>query len=424
MGSRYYRHLFQCQGNVIVQSGSIVNSTDEQGTTYVYLTGFYHRESSQTDDFQQKQQLREEKFPLEDGTVLDICVLGVYTYATIIALLHILKKYPTCTVLLPYITPLQRLHLAGNIPIDHPHRRELIYFLDYPYESLRKTGTENIYFLCGNGEPIRDELDYLEEGYHFTMENDELTKLICGMEGQTIPVLKSGYIRENDWIFYFGTFGTNVLRIKAFMRQYAEKNKSQAGSDYQRLQEMLRLFERQFGSSPYPSILLYHGPVWDSPTEYSSLMTGRAFPAERGCRAGLSQKGIDCALKCQHDNDYECMQYHRNKNRNRSRMGIWHLGNINLKEYLPQILLYFEKVTAKTRALTIPECGSRELWNPQILKQFLGQESIYWITSAENCQNPEQLIEILTKQGHNRLININDEFGYCFSGYLISNDGL
>lgn len=105
-------------------------------------------------------------------------------------------------------------------------------------------------------------------------------------------------------------------------------------------------------------------------------------------------------------------------------MGIWHLGNISLKEYLPQILLYFEDIIDKTRGLTVPECGSRELWNPQILKQFLGEETIYWITSAENCQDPGQLIEILTKQGYNRLININDAFSYCFSGYLISNDRL
>lgn len=401
-----------------------MNSVDDQRTTYVYLTGFYHRESAQTDLFEREQQVWEDKFPLEDGAILDICVLGVYTYATIIVLLHILKKYPTCTVLLPYITPLQRLHLAGNIPIDHPHRRELIYFLDYPYESLRKTGAENIYFLCGNGDPIRGNLDYLEEGYHFTMENDELTKLICGMEGQTIPVLKSGYIRENDWLFYFGAFGTNVLRIKAFTRQYAKQNKGKPGSDYQKLQEMLKLFERQFGSSPYPSILLYHGPVWDSPREYTSLMTGRNFPADRGCQAGISPNGVDCAIKCQHDNDYECMQYHRDKKRNQSRMGIWHLGNISLKEYLPQILLYFEDIIGKTRGLTVPECGSGELWNPQILKQFLGEETIYWITSAENCSNPGQLIEILTKQAYNRLININDAFSYCFSGYLISNDRL
>ena len=47
-------------------------------------------------------------------------------------------------------------------------------------------------------------------------------------------------------------------------------------------------------------------------------------------------------------------------------------------------------------------------------------ENIYWITSAEKCVAPETLLEIMSAQGYNRLININENYGFCFSGYLIS----
>lgn len=412
MGSRYYRHLFECQGDVIIQSGSVLDDETKQRTSYVYLAGYNNQRLSK-----KSVQIMDR---LENGAVLDLCILGVWTCSAIIGLLHILKTHPTYTVILPYMTPLQRLHLAGGVPTDFGDRRELIYFLDYPYESLRKTGVENIYFLCGNGEPLQEDPDYLTDGYHFTLENKELTRLINGMEGQRIPVLRSGYIKENNWLFYFGTFGTRVLQTRQFMKEYSKASSGRRHTEYQRLQEMLTCFEKRFGEFPYPSIVMYQSPVCDRPSETASLMTGKSYPTGRGCSAAIPVCGENCALRCQHANDYEYMQKHRDKKRNCARMGIWHMGNADLKEYFPQIAAYFRPFINKTRALMLSDGGRRDYWNPQLMRELSGEENIYWITSVEKCVAPETLLEIMSAQGFNRLININENYGFCFSGYLIS----
>lgn len=411
MGSRYYRHLFECQGDVIIQSGSILDDETKQRTSYVYVAGYNDQKLSKV-----SVQVLDR---LEEGAVLDLCILGAWTCSAIIYMLHILKKHPTYTVILPYMTPLQRLHLAGGVPTDFGDRRELIYFLDYPYESLRKTGVENIYFLCGNGDPLLENPDFLTDGYHFTLESEAMTELISSMEGQRIPVLKSGYIKENNWLFYFGTFGTRVIQTRQFMKEYSEKSGGRSSTEYQRLQDMLHCFEKKFGEFPYPSIVMYHGPLCARPSETAALMTAKSYPAGRGCSAAIPICGENCALRCQHTNDYAYMQRHRDKKRDCDRMGIWDLGNADLKEYFPQIASYFRSFIHKTRALMVPDGGRRAYWNPQLLRELSGEDNIYWLTSADKCVAPETLLEILSAQGYNRLINIDHQYGFCFSGYLI-----
>ena len=96
------------------------------------------------------------------------------------------------------------------------------------------------------------------------------------------------------------------------------------------------------------------------------------------------------------------------------------MGNADLRQYFPQISEYFRPFIHKTRALMLPDGGRAAYWNPQLVRELLGEDNIYWITSVKKCMKPEILTEIMTAQGYKRLINIDDSFGFCFSGYLIS----
>lgn len=413
--SRYFRHLFQCEEDKIVHVGSIWDNTSQQQTNYVYLSGSYMQKICSDSDAGRL---------LSDGDELDFAILGSYTYPEIIRLLHILKEHHTHTVLIPYITPIQRLFLAHKVPINYEYRKELIYFLDYPYDCLRKTGVENVYFLYQNGKPIEDNLDSLQTGYYFEPVDDAVIRVVMEMEGHNIPLVKAGYIVENNWLFYMGTFGPDIHAIRQFLRDYVECNNDKEEADYLKLEHVLRLFEKKFGEPPYASIALFHGPIHDNPRETSSIMMGKAFPTGRKCKAIIPQDGKTCALKCQYNYDYEYLQHYKNREENISRMGILLLGNVNLKKYLPQILVYFWNIERKTRAILVPNCGAEQYWNAQIMKGLIGKDSIYWVIPVEKDDRSEVILDILAFNSYNHIVNINQRFGYCFSGYLVPNDGL
>lgn len=414
MESRYFRHLFQCEADEIVHIGSIWDNTSQQQTNYVYLSGSYMQKDCSNSDAGRL---------LSDGDKLDFAILGSYTYPEIIRLLYIIKKHQTHTVLLPYVTPVQRLFLAHKVPLNYEYRKKLIYFLDYPYDCLRKTGVENIYFLYQNGEPIEDNLNMLQPGYHFEPVDDAVTRVVTEMEGRTIPVVKAGYIVENNWLFYMGTFGPDIHGIRQFLKDYVECCDDKEEADYQKLEQVLRLFEKQFGESPYATIVLFHGPIHDNPRETSSIMMGKAFPTGRKCQAIIPQNGKTCALKCQYNYDYEYLQRYKNREENISRMGILLLGNVNMKKYLPQILVYFWSLQRKTRAILVSNCGAKNYWNAQMMKGLISEDSIYWILPVEKDGRSEVILDILAFSSYNHIVNINKRFGYCFSGYLVPNDG-
>lgn len=405
MDIRYFRHLFECDGNGIIQTGSLWDKLTDEQITYVYIAGSYDTAHARSVTSPR----------IRENAPLDICVLGAYTYSGIVSLLKYIEARKTKTVILPYVSPIQRLFLANQVPTEGLYRKELIEFFDDPNRYIMNMGVEEVYFLYGNGKPLQNEPENHMVGYHFEQEDPEIMRLIHEMEGRDIPVVKSGYILTCQWLFYFGTFGPDLLDVRAFVEE--EIAGKRTNGDYQELGRVLQAFRRRFGSHPYSTVLMYHSSINDAPQDNDILMTCRPFGRERGCKSVIPRDGSNCALQCQHDYDYEMFRYHLNKKHNVARMGILLLGNVELKRYFVEVSLYFGAFFRKIRAVSVP--GVHAGWDKKILKCLSQKDYIYFILPVSYHTGSEAVTDILTASASYRLVNIRMDQGYCMCGYLI-----
>lgn len=414
----YFRNLFENEKDGIVQSGCVLDRTLNRHTNFIYASGSY----SQNYIRQELHQIEEadnnvsERKAAEDTTI-DIFVLASYSLLYIRRLFVLLEKQTVRTIILPYLTPIQRLMIAERMPKDFERRKEMVRFLDAPYRYLKEKKIENIYFLYGNGKPLSELTDIILPGAQFELVEEAVQKLVNEMEGMQVPLVKAGYIVENQWIFYFGVYGPDIRQISQFVREELKEEIDQG-----KVGDATEHFLKRFGRDAYASIAMYHGPLYDHPTEINSLMTGKVFHCSQACSARIPEDGTTCALKCQHDYDYDMMQHHKNRALSHSRFGIFLLGNINMKRHFPEIAMRFWNIRDKVRAVSIPNCGVEEYWNVQILKLFHGNDMIYWFCPIRKYTSTRALLQIVTESSYNRLIQINQGYGFCLSGYLVPID--
>lgn len=415
MDIRYFRHLFRCDDNEMIQEGSLWDTVTNERTTYVYISGTYD-----LDDLQKGQQAIREEEPL------DLCVLGSYTYSGIMNLLECVRMRDTRAVVLPYVSPMQRLFLANQVPIDCPKRKELMEFFDHPEQCVKKNGAENIFFLYENGTPLSDDNQCLADGYQFEAASVDILEMIYDMEGEGIPVVKSGYILVNQWLFYFGTFGPKLADIRDFVEEeITNRNHVSSGQEgYRELVRVLNEFQKKFGPRPYGTVSMYHGPVKEAFENHDVLMTGRPFQQDRNCKSVIPLDGTTCAMRCQHDYDYEMFQHCINKQKNEARMGIWLLGSLDLRRYLPEASRYFLGVLHGICAIGIPDYGKSKGWDNRLLCLLEGEDHIYFMLPVTSNTQGALIADILNDSAYHRLINIGSNQGYCICGSLIRKNGI
>ena len=58
----------------------------------------------------------------------------------------------------------------------------------------------------------------------------------------------------------------------------------------------------------------------------------------------------------------------------------------------------------------------------QILKLIHGSDMIYWVCPVRKYTSTRALLQIITESSFNRLIQVNAEYGFCISGYLVPYD--
>ena len=66
------------------------------------------------------------------------------------------------------------------------------------------------HLLYGNGQMLPREQDNLLEGHYFERVDRRIQEMVTEMEGVFIPVYYAGYIVENQWLYYFGTYGVEM----------------------------------------------------------------------------------------------------------------------------------------------------------------------------------------------------------------------
>jgi len=199
---------------------------------------------------------------------IDLLVMGGFTVKYIHKFIEIIRGHRIETVVLPYLAPIQRLVLTEENKESGVKAREVTRFLQDPYQFLKEYDIGNIYFLYGNGKIIDRKPEELEWGYHFELADRESLLLIREMEGYSIPVARAGYIVENDWLFYFGVYGTNIQMMSEFAKNYFSnieniyKISENINEDYVRqTKRLVQEYYKKFGGSSVMAIAMFEGHI-------------------------------------------------------------------------------------------------------------------------------------------------------------------
>lgn len=425
MRGRYFRYLFENVEGSLFHIGSVYDKERQMATNYIYMVGGYYRNTRskrESGNF-----TRHNAIP----AVIDILVLGGYTVQDVNKLVHIVKTHRIKVMVLPYLAPIQRLALMEEVGEGIPLAEEIHHFLKEPYLYLRNAGIGQIYFLYGNGESMARSPEEMEQGVHFEPVSTQAGKLIQMMEGASIPVVRAGYIIENNWLFYFGTYGLDIHELSKFTREYfSHMENIRAASDNrdedyaEQTRRLLQEYLRKFGSSSATTVTMFEGPLYAYPGENDSFMTEKELGETEYCRKWKGQKDIGCMIKCMHGKDYDVMQYHRKSSGQEARFGMLMLGNANLNRYYSDIVKRFRLIWSRIRGICVPNCGSGEDWNHQILSLFASEDRLYWVCSKQDITSVGMAGDIVFSSSYNRFVLLDNHCACCISGYIIPKEDL
>lgn len=425
MRGRYFRYIFQNEEGSLFHIGSICDKEKRNITNYIYLVGSYKRNVN----FKQE--------PLRYAgcgvmpKVIDILVLGGCTAEDIGKLVQIMERHRVKTIILPYLTPIQRLALAEEVNEKSALGKEINHFLKEPYLYLKKADIEWIYFLYGNGEMAVRNPNELEPGVHFEPVGSDERNLIRMMEGRSIPVVKAGYIVENGWLFYFGMYGLGISELSDFTRDYfshpenIDATSENVDEDYaEQTRRLVQEYYRKFGKSSATTIVMFAGPLHVAPGENESFMTQKELEGVTGCHTWNGRKDTGCMVACMYGRDYDIMQNVRSSRTKEGRFGFLMLGNVNLNRYYPEIAQRFLAFKTHVRGVSIPNCGSGEDWNGQVMNLFAKDGRIYWICSKHDITSVGVAGDIVFSTSRNRFVLLDKNQACCFSGYIIPKEDL
>lgn len=381
MDRQYFRYQYENSGDGIVQSGCIWNSAKEKKTNYLYLAGEY----TKSPKFKHQGEGGLKK--LSPDSVLDIFVLGTYTVSYLRELMEILDERVVKTVVMPYVSPENRLYMMEYIQTRGDFPERLREFVGAPYTYLKKKKVENVYLIYGNGEVLTKNTGDPEEGHHFNLLDKAGLDKIEKAEGVRIPVYQAGYIVENQWLYYFGFYGADY-DIKA---------------------------ERTVWST----ITMFTGPVRVQNKNTDCIFAAKVFTREQQCSAEISGNYESCDLKCMHRNDYDILKKHLDNMHEELRVGLLNLGNVNLKADMYEVIHRYGAFLNQVRGISVPNCGNIHWWNKRIISFFTGTDYIYYGCRSDVNTSPEVIGDIVAASSFNRIANVNEEFAYCFSGYLV-----
>lgn len=427
MRGKYFRFLFENLDGGLFHTGSIYDKKRQKNLNFVYMTGNRFRSMPQNESliiYKNEKDLPE---------VIDILVIGSYNAGCINKLMEILKNHKIKTIILPYLAPIQRIVLGEEIKEHNFTGKVATRFLQDPYQFLKRCGIENVCFLSGNGAPITRRPEEMDKTICFEQADAERAAIIREMEGYSVPVMCAGYMVKQDCLFYFGVYGLDLRLLAEFTKDYFSHIENipevseNANEDYRnQMQRLIREFLRKFGFSSMHVIVMFEGMLHASPFENTSYMTeqefskGKTGEMKHACR---KTEDCSCMIRCTYGRDHDLIQNHKDP-LTEPRFGVLLLGNINLNRYLPQIRTRFQAVIPRIRAVTLPNSGSGEDWNHQILNILRANERIYWICSKHDMTSAGVISDIVLSSPSNRFLTIDSNWGCCLSGYLIPKEDM
>lgn len=390
MKAKFYRFIFENTEDAIVHSGFIWDNIYAKTTKYVYTAGVQKAGRVFTCG-------NDKLWTIKSQQPISFYVLGTGSPLDLCCLLRALDDIVIDTVIMPYQTPMERKISAQKVVGKDELSMKLRECLLNPYEYLRQLGVHKVFLIegnDGNGKP-QDE-----EGIYFRSVSKIEQRQIAEMEGQHIPVYQAGYIVENQWCFYFGSFGKS-LQLRYELQR-----------DQETMQEIL-------GDEYDPSLIMYHGSMKDNVKTDFALQKVREFDANEGCHVDIPFTGKSCVVECMYKNDYDFLKSQNQEGATVLRNGMLLYGNVDLNEYGQKIWARFEQFGDKIRFFTIPNGGNLKQWNPQLLKLYPSGELRYWLCPCSERTSSEILKQIEMETVHQKFIGLTPEKGACFSGYLV-----
>lgn len=428
MQGKYFRYFFENTDEGLFQTGCVYDKEKQETINYIYMVGSYCRNTRQMG----RPYLYDEKSRIPE--IIDILVMGCYTVKYINKLIEIVKSHSIKTIILPYLAPIQRLALVEEAKDRGVANKDAIRYLQDPYQFLKKFGIENIYFLYENGEVITREPEELVPGFHFELLDHESMKLIREMEGYSIPAVRAGYIVEIGWLFYFGVYGLDMQILSEFTRDYFSyiENIHEISENIQedyasQMKRLIQEYLRKFGSCSATTVIMYEGPLYAFPNENETFLTEKEFcREERGevrtrCR---DDSRCLCTISCIYQKDYDNINCRRDKMRDKARLGLLLLGNVNLNRYFSEIEVRFWILKPRIRGVCVPNCGNGEDWNHKILNISKVKDRIYWICGKHEITSVGVVSDIVLSRSNNRFLTIEDGGVCCLSGYIIPKEDI
>ncbi len=421
MRGRYFRYLFENLDGNLFHTGSIYDKERQKAVNYIYMVESCGGKAEQD----------EETNVLEQGDIpetIDVLVVASYTVKYIERLIDIVGRREVKAVVLPYLAPIQRLVLVGEMKDGSGRGKESARFLQDPYVFLKEAGVENVFFLFGNGKAIHREPEELDSRFHFEKADPTTLQLIREMEGYEVPVVRAGYMKKYEFFFYFGIYGLDLKVLSEFTREYfshpenIDKLSENASEDYaSQMKRLIQSYLRKFGNSPETTITMFAMPLHTSIRANDSFMTQKEFESGAGCsKWGDCQRDgrCCCMIKCTYGRDHDNLQRHK-RGMGEPRFGILMLGNVNLNRYLSEIMRRYSKVIPRIRGIGVPNCGSGKEWNHQMLRPFIVKDRIYWICLKHDITSAGVVSDIVLSAASNRLLPVDAARGCCLSGYII-----
>lgn len=461
MKALYYRYLFENVENGMIQAGSIYNEENDCSVNYVYLSGnptnsnindgVSSKDSSRTNDITGIGILDKRTIRRLAGAPIDLVVVGEYTRDCLGILYALLQNTTIQTVIMPYVAPIHRMLVEQWIseeqdmeekalpeqwilePEMSPEKLlEFSCLIRHPYHALKNMGVENVYLLYGNCPPCSlDAVQNARKGNYFELADAEDLETIKIMEREYIPVVKAGCIIKNKWVFYFSAYGMNVMELYQFTRRYYTKEgydralRHPENTQYQAgMQRLLEAYKKTYGLEAFAAVIMYAGPgqVKESGSKINGAMYEQSFGRENHCSPYLDAGRTVCMLKCIQRNDYGMLRNQFTRESRTLRMGVLFLGNIDMHKNMEEILKRYRGYGKTVRIVSIPGNEDVSKWNPEFPWKFEGEGIRYWVGNINERMDTKILKDILLAGSYNRIISVNEEYGYCLSGYMLDGE--
>ncbi len=324
-----------------------------------------------------------EKHPVITEDALSYFFLSTITFASIKMLVAEVNRRHVETVVLPYLSPKERLSIVEKGYVKAEVGYEEMDFITNPDRYLESKGVKKRLFICGNGADLPKDYSAMSEflqltpdGEYFEKQSKELQEKANQQEGKKINLVKAGYIKMAEWFIYFGIYGKT------------------------------------------PSIVMFTGPLRLNRKDYNSKMYAAALSKKDVCRNVEMDKKVSGCVQCIFQREHISFCSYAKQPEPHEVCGHFLLGNYNLNVDMGHMLNRFSGIRKMIRVVAVPNCGKSEYWNKTFASLFTGDYSKYWYINIVSETEAKLMMDISSASPRNRFFMGTEEMSYCLTGEL------